>query len=205
MHKRNELLAKTNPQMVVNDPWLLSENARSIMTRYHPNTDLISLSKSLPNSDILPQSTLRSNAATAKNTSHQSVKWQPTLLEKEASNAVSTVIHRLIPSSSTNTEIPLVGKGLLNGTFKIAFDSATDANSFRNFLKADRIETSYFGNGEKFPIVHAGKSLNHRVRFENNGDKTEIPEAALDFLKVKFNDNDKVSDIVEKMVLKDLN
>ncbi|MBI2785722.1 MAG: NUDIX hydrolase [Legionella longbeachae] len=121
----------------------------------------------------------------------------------QASREITPVIQEMVgPKSNTiqGGDIPMVGKGNMNGTFKIAFDNAEDAKLFKKLLDASNFkETSYYGEGEKYPMKHDGKELQHIVRFENNNDKTNIPPEALSFLKEKFNDDEKVADITEKM------
>lgn len=59
-----------------------------------------------------------------------------------------------------------------------------------------------FGNTRRIqsrPIAHNGKELSPIVRFENNANKTTIPSEALNFLRSKLDDNEKINDIVEQM------
>lgn len=185
MQERNRLLGHFPAQ----DPTDLSERARGIMTRNYKTNDLINLSKSLPDAGPVnyPSSRMKDSLNHSKNTPGSS------------NQEVSSMLRTMMPPSSTNSDIPLVAKGQMNGTFKIAFDNPKDALAFKNLLLKDGFETTYFGDGERHPMEHAGQKLNHIVRFENNGLKNEIPKEALQFLKEKFHDNNKVSSIVEQM------
>jgi predicted NAD-dependent protein-ADP-ribosyltransferase YbiA (DUF1768 family) len=196
MEERNRMHQQQgNIAMVVQNPRELSERARGIMTRNHSTTNLIDLSKHLPDAsitakkDVLPSVHMKSSLSqiTHKLPHHDSGK------------EVNAVVRSMMVPSSPNVDIPLVSKGNMNGTFKIAFDNPQDALAFRQLLKQDGFDTSYFGDGERYPMTYADKTLSHIVRFENKGAHTEIPDGALEFLKQKFNDNNKVMDVVEKM------
>ncbi|KTD56014.1 hypothetical protein Lsai_2144 [Legionella sainthelensi] len=123
-------------------------------------------------------------------------------LPKEGSSQVSTVIQEMVDSKavSKNSDIPLVSKGDMKGTFKMAFDNAQDAQTFKKLLDDFGFKgLSYYGSGEKYPMQHNGQQLSHIVRFENDGNKATIPSEALDFLRIKLDDEEKVADIVEQM------
>ncbi|WP_454780444.1 NADAR family protein [Legionella sp. WA2022007384] len=194
MEERNRIHQQEgHPALVVQNPRDLSERARGIMTRNHSKTDLIHLSKHLP--DAMPkQDSFPSSRV--KNSLHQLTHNPPT---PDSNKEVSTMIRTLMTTSSSIPDIPVVGKGAMNGTFKIAFDNPQDAAVFRSLLQKQGFETTYFGNNERYPMESSGKTLNHIVRFENKGPNTEIPKEALRFLKQKFNDDDRVANIIEKM------
>ncbi|WP_242606206.1 hypothetical protein [Legionella cincinnatiensis] len=121
---------------------------------------------------------------------------------KEGASQVSSVIQEMFDgkSVSKNRDIPMVSKGDMKGTFKMAFDNAQDAQTFKKLLDDFGFKgLSYYGAGEKYPMRHNGKELSHIVRFENDGNKATIPSEALDFLRIKLDDEEKVADIVEQM------
>lgn len=123
-------------------------------------------------------------------------------LPKEGASQVSSVIQEMFDgkSVSKNSDIPVVSKGDMKGTFKMAFDNAQDAQTFKKLLDDFGFKgLSYYGSGEKYPMQHNGQNLSHIVRFENDGNKATIPSEALDFLRIKLDDDEKVADIVEKM------
>ncbi|MCW8400584.1 NADAR family protein [Legionella sp. PATHC038] len=194
MEERNRLYQRDGHfSTIVQNPGDLSERARGIMTRNYSNMDLFQLSKQLPDSSISPQ---KDNFASSrmKNSLYEMTHKNTSSIE------VSAMIRTMMASSAPTTpELPIVSKGLQNGTFKIAFDNPQEAAAFRNLLQQKGFETSYFGNNERYPMECSGKTLNHIVRFENHGSKTEIPQEALQFLKQKFNDEHKVASIVEQM------
>ena len=121
---------------------------------------------------------------------------------KEGASQVSSVIQEMFDgkSVSKNRDIPVVSKGYMKGTFKMAFDNAQDAQTFKNLLDDFGLKgLSYYGAAEKYPMQHNDQELNHIVRFENDGNKATIPSEALDFLMIKLDDDEKVADIVEQM------
>ena len=197
MEERNRLhIQDNNLSMIVHSPRDLSERARGIMTRNYPHTDLINLSKTLqtPQSAVpefdYPSSRLKTNLnhATGRQT-----------FAVESNKEVSSLIRSMLETPPATLDLPMVSKGLMKGSFKIAFDNPQEAQAFKNLLRKDGFETSYYGDEERFPMQCSGKTLNHIVRFENTGEKTEIPKEALAFLNQKFKDENKVAEIVEKM------
>ncbi|QRN02938.1 DUF1768 domain-containing protein [Legionella sp. MW5194] len=180
MEKRNLLNSSSN----VEDPRDLSERARGIMTHNYAHTDLISLSKSLPDS---------TRAYSTYN--HQNNNLP------HSNQELSKVIYRMGKMNKEYSGIPLVERGAMNGALKIAFDSPEDANEFQTILAKEGFKTTYFGGNDKYPIdCGNGKNLEHIVRFENDGLAEEIPAAALEFLKRKFSDDDeKIADIVQQL------
>ncbi len=152
-----------------------------------------SLQRDRPNNSVSPNSS-----------SHQEINsWQPSRSQQMASQETCLMIKQMMKVNAMrqlSPEIPIVCKGAQNGTLKIAFDNPQDAQAFRNLLNDSGFKTTYYGGNDKYPMEHAGKKLDHIVRFENNGDKTCIPEEALEFLKDKFkNDHEKIANIVEGM------
>ncbi|WP_412757528.1 NADAR family protein [Legionella bozemanae] len=193
MEERNRLHRQEgNFSMIVQNPRDLSERARGIMTRNYSNKNLIHLSlpvvSTIPTQASYPSSRMKDSLNQTKKHSTQ-----------ESHHEVSQMIRTMMTTSSPSFDIPFVGKGQMNGTFKIAFDNPKDAAAFQDMLAKQGFKTSYFGDSERYPMEHSGKKLNHIVRFENSGTKTEIPEKALQFLKEKFNDDAKVANIVENM------
>ncbi|KTD10949.1 hypothetical protein Lgra_1915 [Legionella gratiana] len=141
-------------------------------------------------SSSIPQSSL---------TSPKSSQTPP---KKGTSQEVSSAIQEMFDSKSApkGSDIPVVSKGGMKGTFKMAFDTAQDAQTFKQLLNEFGFKgVSYYGAGEKYPMQHNGRELSHIVRFENDGNKATIPTEALDFLRIKLNDDEKVADIVEQM------
>ena len=199
MEERNRLYRQEGRlSMIVQDPTDLSERARGVMTRNYSSQNLIHLS--------LPVvSSTQHHQQHHQQSSYPSSRMKDSLIQtkmhstQESSQEVSQVIRTMVSTPSPSVDIPFVGKGQMNGTFKIAFDNPQEAQAFKDLLKAQGFQTSYFGNGERYPMEVGGKTLSHIVRFENNGTKTEVPKEALQFLKQKFNDDDKVASIVEQM------
>ncbi len=87
-------------------------------------------------------------------------------------------------NNSPNVEKPpIIRKGNLNGTFKVAFDNHADAQKFFAYLKANNIANiSYYPRGDRYPMSHGDKVLSNIVRFEVPPGQS-IPTQAVDFLK----------------------
>ena len=137
-----------------------------------------------------------------KLSSAQEVNWEPTERQHKSSQVVSSKINTMIRKPETlasNSGIPVAAKGLMRGSFKIAFDNPLDAQAFHSALHRASFKPTYFGENEKYPMVHEGKKLNHIVRFENDGAAGEIPQEALNFLKLKFENDDELAEIIQNM------
>ncbi|MCW8384743.1 NADAR family protein [Fluoribacter dumoffii] len=201
MEERNRLYQQDgNYSMIVKNPAEVSERARGVMTKNYGNTDLISLSARLPNAANSPKNTPKNDSFPSSRVKSSLKGLTQGQTGQESSAEVSAVIRTMMTAKAPSSiELPMVSKGQMNGTFKIAFDNPADAAAFKGLLQKQGFETSYFGNGERYPMQHGGKTLNHIVRFENKGSSSEIPKEALEFLKQKFNDDDKVASIVEQM------
>ena len=129
------------------------------------------------------------NSSTPSLSPRQTTSWQPTQSQEDANQQASSMVKQMMKSDAMrqlDSGIPIVCKGNKNGTLKFAFDNPQDAQVFRKILQDSGFKTTYFGGNDKYPMEHNGKKLDHIVRFENNGNKTCIPEEALEFLKEKF-------------------
>lgn len=124
-------------------------------TQQMSSTTLNTMNSSVPQSSL---SSPRSTQITPKN---------------RAGQEVSSIIQEMFDSKSPkNSDIPVVSKGDLKGTFRMAFDNAQDAQTFKKLLDDFGFKgLSYYGMGEKYPMRHNGQELSHIVRFENDGNK----------------------------------
>ena len=164
---------------------------------------LIGLSKQYGN----PKKSTKPEAKTLKETVKETVKEKSNTLDKKTEDSeilVATRVQGSMPSKpGSGITMPLIRRGNLEGTFKIAFRDSGSAKHFYAYLKkAMKIKNgnqlTYFagsdGDGEKYPMNESGQVVSrgeygHIIRFEPQPDADALKSLVLEYFKnIKIND-----------------